>query len=177
MHSFRLRYILWLGLLIYIQSAYCRTTCDSEFEDVPSRAQLASIVFEGSVDGKQDSRGSGGRYNATFTVKKVLKGYLPERRSKYHPVVVGTFGHENPELCMTEVVVNGKYIVFLNEAEDPNARYYKLSGLPEPSDKKALREVRKQVCRKCGKSLSQTFSILKLPTNPSKLVAPFSHKL
>jgi hypothetical protein len=152
MHSFRLRYILWLGLLIYIQSAYCRTTCNTEFEDVPSRAYLASIVFEGTVDGKQDSEGTGERYNASFAVKKLLKGYLPERRkNNYLPVIVGSFGPSNPERCMSEVVVGGKYIVFLREAEEPNERYYKLSGLPEPSDKKSLREVRKQVCRKCGK--------------------------
>ena len=148
MHSFRLRYIV-LGLLIYIQSAYCRTTCVSEFDDVPSRAYLANIIIEGTVEGKLSHGNPDLRYNASFTVKKVLKGSLPERRGKFLPVIVGTFGAQDP--CGGEVVVGGKYVVFLRDLEDPNEPYYKLSGVPEPSDKKALRDVRKQVCKKCGK--------------------------
>ena len=149
MHSFRLRYIV-LGLLIYIQNAFCRT-CGSDFEDVPSRAILADIVMEGKVDGKSTNGNANVLYNATFAVKKVLKGSLPQSKSEYLPVIVGDFGPEDADRCITEVTTGSNYVVFLQDREDQSEPYHRTAGFPEPTSRQALRDVRKITCPKCGK--------------------------
>lgn len=149
MHSFRLRYVV-LGLLIYIQNAFCRT-CMSEFSDVASRAYDASVIFEGMLEGKSGNGHSHVRYNASFSIRKVLRGYLPQRRSQYLPVVVGEFGPENVKKCIQQITVGENYVVFLRDREDASEPFYWLSAVPEPSSKKALRDVRKHICNKCGK--------------------------
>ena len=145
MHSFRLRYIV-LGLLIYIQNAFCRT-CGSDFEDVPSRAILADIVILGKVEGKSTNGNANVLYNATFSVKKVLKG-SPQLELK--PVIVGVFGPEDADRCITEVKTGSTYVVFLQDREDPSEPYHRTSGFPEHTSKRTLRAVRKIVCKKCG---------------------------
>ena len=165
MHSFRLRYIV-LGLLIYIQSAFCRT-CGSKFDDVASRAVQANIVFHGiveRVDAVKDAlwtTGGTGYYTATFRLirfrkEKLLKGYLPkETERRYKLVTVGIFGPDDKEKCITQVKVGSQYIVFLNTTVRATAAdspaFHTLSGFPEPQSKKAARLVQRTLCKNCGK--------------------------
>ena len=169
MHSFRLRYIV-LGLLIYIQSAFCRT-CGSKFDDVASRAVQANVVFHGiveRVDAVKDasvdaaSRAGTGYYTATFRLRKrkLLKGSLPkETEHSYKLVTVGIFGPDDKEKCITQVKVGSQYIVFLNttvrtsalDADSPSFRT--ISGFPEPLSRKAARLVRRTLCKNCGKCI------------------------
>ena len=148
MHSFRLRYIV-LGLLIYIQSAFCRT-CGSDFhEDVTSRAILADVVVEGRARkaGPLDSRD---RYNVTFNVGKLHKGDIrPAVGDKRRTILVGTFGAENPDECIIPVDIGSQNILFLKATPDPS--FFRSAGYPEIADKKSKKLVRKGVCRKCGK--------------------------
>ena len=167
MHSFRLRYIV-LGLLIYIQSAFCRT-CGSKFDDVASRAVQASVVFHGTVvrvDAVEDASGNAGTgfYTATFRVRnrKLLKGFLPkETERRYNPVTVGIFGPEDRAKCITQVKVGSQYIVFLNTSTSRARRrvmgattsttFHSISGFPEPLSRIAARLVRRTLCKNCGK--------------------------
>ena len=173
MHSHRLRYT-FLGLLIYIQSAFCRRICDTDFHDVSSKTYLADIVFEGHYDGHstgtglvRNGRQSGSvyeeesiRYNGRFTVQKVMKGTLPRDDShrRYAAVVVGEFGAPNPEDCVAVMGPSGQgrnstYIVFLKENSNPAFNIYKISAYPVLSTKNNLRLVKKITCQGCGKYL------------------------
>lgn len=177
MHSHRLRYT-FLGLLIYIQSAFCRhRICGTDFQDVGSKTYLADIVFEGHYDGiyqrnsqfRRNGRQSGGfdsiydeqtmniRYNAMFTVHKVLKGSLPRDSSgrRYSPVVAGEFGAPNAEECVAVIGPPGQgrnstYIVFLKHSLNPAYPIYKISAYPVLSNKSNLKLVKKIACEDCG---------------------------
>ena len=153
MHSFRLRYVV-LGLLIYLQNAFCRT-CGSEFEDIASKAVVASTVFEGTVVDKYVNITSSHLYNARFNVIKTFKGSLPKEKREYLDVTVGVFGPENPEQCNTHVEVGSHYIVFLNQSQEVSL--YTISNFPELSTKTSKRELRKILCDEnidnCGKLL------------------------
>lgn len=142
MHSFRLRYVV-LGLLIYLQNAFCRT-CGSEFEDIASKAVVASTVFEGTVVDKYVNITSSHLYNARFNVIKTFKGSLPKEKREYLDVTVGVFGPENPEQCNTHVEVGSHYIVFLNQSQEVSL--YTISNFPELSTKTSKRELRKILC-------------------------------
>ena len=131
MHSFRLRYIV-LGLLIYIQSAFCRT-CGSEFNDLTSRAYRAHAIFHGSVvridpyvpppswahRQRRNLVNETRYYYATFRVRnrKLLKGSLlswtRENAPKFHLVTVGVFGPLDKKRCVAPLQVGSNYIVFL----------------------------------------------------------------
>ncbi len=175
MHAYRLCYI-FLGLVIYIQSAFCRT-CGSDFDDIASRTYLGDIVFEGhydSVYGRQPPPSTGNsrsgrqsgwdaiyqdtiRYQGTFSVKRVMKGQLPkdETGRKFARVVVGEFGPPDPEGCVAPIGLpglgdNSTYIVFLKDNINPHRPVYKISGYPVLSTKENLRTVKKIACEDCG---------------------------
>ena len=150
MHSYRLRYIV-LGLLICLQNAFCRT-CGSEFEDVASKAVLASTIFEGTVVENSLNISHTQLYNATFEVIKTFKGTLPKHRRRYLQVTVGVFGPENREQCNTHVDIGSHYIVFLNTSQ-VDSSYFTISNFPEYSTKATKRQLRKILCKsgECGK--------------------------
>ena len=168
MHSHRLRYT-YLGLLIYIQSAFCRTICGTDFHDVASKTFLADIVFEGHYDGRntgsaRNGRQSGSafedetiRYNGVFTVHKVMKGTLPRDDSgrRYDPVVAGEFGAPNAEDCVAVMGSpglgrNSTYIVFLKGNAHTAYPIYKISAYPVLSTRNNLKLVKKITCQGCG---------------------------
>ena len=170
MHSHRLRYT-FLGLLIYIQSAFCRRICGTDFHDVASKTYLADIVFEGHYDGiyqrstgsVRNGRQSGNlddetiRYDGMFTVHKVMKGNLPRDDSgrRYSPVVAGQFGAPNAEDCVAVMGSPGQgrnstYIIFLKGNPNPAYPIYKISAYPELSTRNNLKLVKKISCQGCG---------------------------
>ena len=152
MHSYRLKYVV-LGLLIYLQNAFCRT-CGSDFEDIASKAVLASTVFEGTVVEKSLNISNSYLYNATFEVIKTFKGSLPKHRRKYLRVTVGEFGPEDRELCNTHVADGSHYIVFLNTSQI-DASFFTISNFPEEATKATKRQLRKILCNSddCGECL------------------------
>ena len=111
------------------------------------------MVFEGQVESTFAS--VNGRYNATFSVTKVLKGALPipEGRKRPRPVEVGEFGPENAEACLTEVLIGSRYLVFVNSTSVSN--YFVVTAFPGASTKKALRDIRSIVCTDCGELIFQ----------------------
>lgn len=136
MHSFRIRYIV-LGLLVYIQSAFCRT-CGSNFDDVPSSSVLATVVFEGVATHveqiaadpvtttERDDNNLLVLYNLVqFKVRRLFKGDLPRRPSnpeRIANVLVGKFGESrelgDPDRCLAPLVeIGSHHIVFLNSTE------------------------------------------------------------
>ena len=152
MHSYRFRYIV-LGLLIYIQSAFCRT-CGYDFDDVATRVYTADIVFEGTFLGKYEHDGMDARFNASFNVIKVHKGSLPRGLSngEYRPVIAGDFGPRDREECVAPIQTNGTLIVFLKNNTDPSVPIYRITGFPEKNSKKALKAIRGIHCQsqRCG---------------------------
>lgn len=161
MHSYRFRYI-FLGLLIYIPSIFCRI-CGSDFDDVSSRAFLADIVFEGTLVGRYGSdtreelmNPGNNRFQAYFSVKKVLKGSLSreETGDSYKPVVAGDFGLYNvPEECVAKVRpgTNTTYYVFLKANVNPLVPKYRISAYPQVVTKKARKAIKAILCDNCGK--------------------------
>ena len=148
MHSFRLRYI-GLGLLIYIQSAFCRT-CGSEFhDDITSRAIIAKIVVEAKFK-KAHELVNNDYYNVTFGAGKIHKGVIPPKEDggRRRSILVGTFGIEDKTRCITPVDTGSQLILFLKPSLD--GRYYELTGFPVHADKRSKKAVRNGVCRKCG---------------------------
>ena len=164
MHSFRLRYLL-SGLLIYIQSAFSRTSggCLSPLNDIPSRTILAGLVIEGTVKSltQATDRPEPNTQYARFNVRKVLKGTLPpdSEGKKVRYITAGLFGaQEDWGRCIGEVMTGVRYIVFLQGHHNASLDYntpFLISSFPQKADKKSLRAVRTYSCDpaepKCGK--------------------------
>jgi hypothetical protein len=161
MHLYRFRYI-FLGLILYIQSAFCRI-CGSDHDDISSRAFLADIIFEGNIVGRygHDTQAEllkpgYNRYQVYFAVKNVLKGTLPreDTADHYKPVVAGDFGpYDDPDECVAKVKpgTNTTYYVFLHANYNPLVPKYRISAYPTVVTKRAKKDIQAMMCQDCGK--------------------------
>ena len=147
MHSFRLRYVV-LGLLIYLQNAFCRT-CGSDLDDIASKVVISDIVFEGRLSDLVDK--SNGEFVYEYKPGEVYRGeenLAKSRRDpeKYRTVPVGIFQGN----CTAEVDRTKKYIVFLKN--NVNEEFYEWTVLPLQASRKVKKEIQKTVdcLPKCG---------------------------
>ena len=127
--------------------------CRSQFHDPGSKALMASIVFDGVVQGRSAVRN--GRYNATFLVKEVIHGDLPLNHLShtYDAVIATPFAQvPNKRACVGSVNINERLIVYLGPPDDLGSPpVYTISALPDVSTKLALSEIRETVCSNCRK--------------------------
>lgn len=135
-----------LGLLVFCAQFLISRTCNTDFTDVQTRAYLAHYVFVGRVQSKTSPVNS--KYKATFIVEQQLKGKIGNRK-RPPPVTIKGFGPSEPSQCISNVVEDEKYIVFLDSNQE-------LSDMVEKYSSRTFRKVKGIVAKKSGKYVIQS---------------------
>ena len=132
-----------------------RTSCSTasrRFQDVGSKAVLADLVLDGKVTKTLNPK-ENGRYNATFSIKKIIKGNLPRESDNKNPkITIGEFGPSDPKQCLGPVSPQ-RYHVFLKQTLPGNIeKFYHISALPNIYFKRDRSIIKKTICSEgCGK--------------------------
>jgi len=134
--------------------ASATTVCDQQFDDVPSKTLLSTVVFQGramrseTVSQDKYSQTSNKTFSVVeFSVSRVLKGRVTTE-------IVSVIAD-----CSLDVEVGAMYVVFAVDISDSSwtgleelstASLYQVLGQPLHSSRRVIRDVNEYACDHCG---------------------------
>lgn len=141
--------VIFVMLFAFLTAAASTvTTCNPQFDDVPSRTVLSAVVFQGPVTQTRTITDDEGRHETLNVVDVQVTGVLKGNVTSRTATVIGE--------CPLDVEIGSTYVVFAVAASNSwshrvqvdSGGLYGVLGHPVPASRRVLRQVNDYVERR-----------------------------